>query len=89
MTEGEEFFVRVRKAALKETRKAVQGFLLVDDRDGRVLAEIVDPVEAFRVLDELKQDYPELGGTLCLVRFDGRKGSLIGTETTTRVQPLT
>jgi len=67
----------------------VQGFLLVDDRDGRVLAEIVDPVEAFRVLDEIKQDHPELEGTLCLVRFDGRQGSLIGTETTTRVQPLT
>ena len=67
----------------------MQGFLLVDDRDGRVLEEIGNPAEAFRLLDELKQDYPELAGTLCLVRFDGRHGSLIGTETTTRVRPLT
>ena len=67
----------------------MQGFLVVDDRDGRVLEEICDPVEAFRVLDELKQDHPEHARTLCLVRFDGRQGSLIGTETTTRVRPLT
>jgi len=46
-------------------------------------------VEALRVLDELKQDHPERAGTLCLVRFDWRQGPLIGTETTTRVRPLT
>jgi len=67
----------------------VQGFLLVDDRDGRVLEEIGNPLEAFRVLDALKQDHPELARTLSLVRFDERQGSLIGTETTTRVRPLT
>ena len=67
----------------------MQGFLLVDDRDGRVFEEIGNPAEAFRVLDELNQDHPELAETLCLVRFDGREGSLMGTETTTRVRPLT
>ena len=67
----------------------MQGFLLVDDRDGRVLQEISDPGEALRLLDELKQDHPERAETLCLVRFDGRQGSLIGTETTARVRPLT
>ena len=67
----------------------MEGFLLVDDRDGRVVEEIGNPAEAFRLLDELKQDHPELAETLCLVRFDGRQGSLIGTETTTRVRPLT
>ena len=69
--------------------EAVEGFLLVDDRDGRVLAEIADPAEAFRVLDELVQAHPERAGTLSLVRFDGREGSLVGTETTTRVRSLT
>ena len=67
----------------------MEGFLLVDDRDGRVVEEIGNPAEAFRLLDELNQDHPELAETLCLVRFDGRQGSLIGTETTTRVRPLT
>jgi hypothetical protein len=67
----------------------MQGFLLVDDSDGRVLAEIADPAEAFRILDELTENHPELDGTLCLVRFDGRHGSVVGTESTTRVRPLT
>jgi hypothetical protein len=67
----------------------MEGFLLVDDRDGRVLAEIADSVDAFRMLDELQQDRPDLASALCLVRFDEHQGSLIGTETTSRVRPLT
>jgi hypothetical protein len=67
----------------------MQGFLLVDDREGRVLAEIDDASEAFRVLDDLEQRHPELAGALCLVRFDEHRGSLIGTDSTTRVRPLT
>jgi len=47
------------------------------------------PAEAFRALDELQEDHPELGSALCLVRFDGHQGSLIETESTTRVRPLT
>jgi hypothetical protein len=67
----------------------VDGFLLVDDRDGRVLAEIADMVEAFRILEELADDDPALARALCLVRFDGHHGSLLGTETTSRVRSLT
>jgi hypothetical protein len=67
----------------------VQGFVLVDDRDGRVIAQIADPAEAFRLLDELEKAHRELAGALCLVKFDGREGSLVGTKTTTRVRPLT
>ena len=67
----------------------MEGFLLVDDRDGRVLAEIPDPGNAFRVLDELRRDHPELADSLCLVTFGGVQGSLIGTQTSTRVRPLT
>jgi hypothetical protein len=67
----------------------VQGFLLVDDRKGRVLAEIADPAEALRALDDLKEEHPELAGAFCLVRFDGHHGSLVGTERTTRVRSLT
>jgi hypothetical protein len=67
----------------------MDGFLVVDDRDGRVLLQIADPVEAFRVLDELRLKAPELAEALCLVRFDARQGSLVDTETTTRVRSLT
>jgi hypothetical protein len=67
----------------------MDGFLLVDDRDGRVLFEIADPMEAFRLLDELRLKAPDLADAICLVRFDGRRGSLVGTETTTRLRTLT
>jgi hypothetical protein len=67
----------------------MDGFLLVDDRDGRVVAQFVDPVEALRTLDELEQVDPELAGALCLVTFGERQGSVIGAETTTRLRPLT
>ncbi|HEY6835095.1 MAG TPA: hypothetical protein VI142_01370 [Gaiellaceae bacterium] len=66
----------------------MDGFLLVDDRDGHVLAEITDPVEAFGLLDDLKEEHPELAGALCLVRFEGRRGSLLATDTTMRVRTL-
>jgi hypothetical protein len=67
----------------------MEGFLLVDDRDGRVLLELDDPVEAFRVLDELRENHPDLAGALCLVRFDARQGVVLGAETTTRLRTLT
>jgi hypothetical protein len=66
----------------------MEGFLLVDDRTGRVLVEITDAVEAFRLIDELREKYPERAEALCLVRFDGGQGSLIGTETSTRLRLL-
>ena len=67
----------------------MEGFLLVDDRDGRVLAHFVDGAEALRMLDELDREDPASAGSLSLVRFDDRQGSVIGTETTTRLRPLT
>jgi len=65
------------------------GLLLVDERDGCVLAHVVDPVEAFRALDELEQADPDLAGALCLVSFNERRSSLVGAETTTRLRSLT
>ena len=67
----------------------MDGFLLVDDRDGRVLCEIGDPLTAFRLLDKLEHDHPELSDVLALVSFGGRQGSLVETDLTTRVRSLT
>ena len=67
----------------------MEGFLLVDDRDGRVLGHFTDPIEALRVFDVLELENPELARTLSLVRFDQRRGSIVGTETSTWLAPLT
>jgi hypothetical protein len=67
----------------------MDGFLIVDDRDGRVLAETDQLDAAIRALDELEQDDPELAPALCLVRFEEHQGALLGSETTWRVRSLT
>jgi hypothetical protein len=67
----------------------VDGFLVVDDSDGRVLAYVDDGAEALRLLGELELEDPALAGALCLVRFDERQGPLVGIGTSTRVRSLT
>jgi hypothetical protein len=67
----------------------MEPFLLVDDRDGRVLAQFADAIEALRALDELDVDDPELARFLSLVRFDEGRGAVIGVEATTRLRSLT
>jgi hypothetical protein len=67
----------------------VQEFMLVDDRDGRVLAVLEDVEQAFELLDEVACDDPELADALCIVRFDSHHGTFVGAESTTRVRLLT
>ena len=63
-------------------------FLLVDDREGRVLALFVDAFEALQALDGLELEDPDLARSLSLVTFDERNGSLMGAETSIRVRSL-
>ena len=62
----------------------MDGLLPVDDRDGRVLAEFTDPIEAFRSLEGFEGQDPQLARAFSLVRFDERQGSIVATEATTR-----
>ena len=90
ITQGGVKICRVFGGAATETLAGiVEGFLLVDDRDGRVILEIGNPLQALRLLDELEQDEPELAQNLSLVRLDGHEAALIGTDTTMRIQSLT
>ena len=69
--------------------RGMEGFLIVDDRDGRVLAVADQFDPALRALDEIEQDDPELAQALCLVTFEEHSGALLGSETTWRVRSLT
>jgi hypothetical protein len=62
--------------------------LLVDDRDGRIVAEVETMDEVSQVLDAWLREDRRIPEYLCLVRIDGRHGPLVGTETTVRVRPL-
>jgi hypothetical protein len=61
--------------------------LLVDDRDGRVLAEVESQDELQRLLETLWGD-EEVPDYLCLVQFGEHQGALVGVDTTTRIRPL-
>jgi hypothetical protein len=82
-------FPQIRKTPSRTTRYGVEGFLLVDDTDGRVLAEFFHAAEALRAFDELEQQAPDLADSLSLVRFDEHQGSLVATQTSIRLQSLT
>jgi hypothetical protein len=63
--------------------------LLVDDRDGRIVAEIETEDEARGVLEGWIRDDSSLPDYLCLVEMRSRHDALIGTDTTVRIRPLT
>ena len=60
--------------------------LLVDDRDGRIVAELQSEDEVLRVLEAMAGD--EVPDYLCLVDCHSKHGALVGTDTTVRVRAL-
>ena len=60
--------------------------LLVDDTDGRILAELETLEEAIETLEHLAED-PAAAG-LCLVEISRGGGSLAGFESTTTLRVL-
>jgi hypothetical protein len=60
--------------------------LLVDDRDGRIIAELETQEQALRLLAELGgDDAPDF---LCLVELHERPGAIFGTESSVTMRPL-
>jgi hypothetical protein len=51
--------------------------LLVDDRDGRVVAELESQDEALRVLEALARDGTTIPEWYCLVELDSRHGAIV------------
>jgi hypothetical protein len=56
--------------------------LLVDDRDGRIVAEVQSEEQALRVLEAMSGE--EVPDYLCLVDFQSNHGSLLGADTPSR-----
>lgn len=60
--------------------------LLVDDRDGRIVAELESEDEALRILEAMAAEQaPEY---LCLVDCHSTQGSLVGTDRTVKIRSL-
>ena len=62
-------------------------YLLVDDRDGRVLAELASVQQAMQLLGRFPGNSPG-SPTVRLVRLDHQQGSLIETTSTVSMRPL-
>jgi hypothetical protein len=60
--------------------------LLVDDRDGRIVAELQSEDELLRVLEAMARD--DVPDHLCLVECQSKRGSLLGTDTSVRFRTL-
>jgi hypothetical protein len=63
-------------------------FLLVDDRDGRVVAELESQDEVLRVLEGLAREDASIPSDYCLVEFQSRQGTILGAESSIRIRPL-
>jgi hypothetical protein len=63
--------------------------LLVDDRDGRVIAEIETEEDAQHVLEGWAHDDGSIPDYLCLVELRSHHGAILGTDTSVKIRPLT
>ena len=62
--------------------------LLVDERDGRIVAELETDEEVGAVLDSWAHDDAGFAEHLCLVQVTARDGSFLGTNSIVSVRPL-
>ena len=62
--------------------------LLVDDRDGRVLAEIESAEEVQQVLAGWAADDGSIPDYLCLVELRSHQGAVIGTNSSVKIRVL-
>jgi hypothetical protein len=74
-------------AVLGSPLSSVARYLLVDDRDGRVLAELASAHQAVRLLGLLECN-PHADPPVSLVRLDHQQGGLIGVTSTVSMRPL-
>lgn len=62
--------------------------LLVDDRDGRIVAVIETEEAARAVLDSWASDDGSLPDYLCLIETRSRHNAIVGTDSSVKIRPL-
>jgi hypothetical protein len=62
--------------------------LLVDDRDGRIVAEVETEDDALRVLEGWATGDGSIPDYLCLVEVRSHHGAVIGADTSVKMRPL-
>lgn len=62
--------------------------LLVDDRDGRVVAEIETAEQASQLLEAWARSDTNIPDYLCLVELRSHPGTIVGTDSEIRIRPL-
>jgi hypothetical protein len=62
--------------------------LLVDDRDGRIVAEVETAEDAQDVLQAWATDAGSIPEYLCLVEVSSHYGAILGTDTSVKIRPL-
>lgn len=62
--------------------------LLVDDRDGRIVAEITTDEDARRVLEAWATGDGSIPDYLCLVEVNSQHRALLGTDSSVKIRPL-
>jgi hypothetical protein len=62
--------------------------LLVDDRDGRIVAELESEDQALAVLEAMACDDETVPEYLCLVELHSARGSVLGTDTSIKIRTL-
>jgi hypothetical protein len=62
--------------------------LLVDDRDGRVLAEIASAEDVQRVLAGWADDDGSVPDYLCLVELRSHQGGILGADSSVKIRVL-
>ena len=63
-------------------------YFLVDDTDGRVLAELESAEQALRLLERASRHKSKLTDSLCVVRLEESPGSVVGVSTSTTLRAL-
>lgn len=62
--------------------------LLVDDRNGRIVAEVESAEDAQQLLEGWARDDGSVPHYLCLVELRSHHGAIVGTDTSVKIHPL-